>query len=68
MRQRLAQQGALVGMNWLPVDEYALVVVLEIGEFNLSQLSVKDGKVEYLDDNMGFSEVSQWTDLIEMSH
>ena len=68
MRQRLAQQGALVGMNWLPVDEYALVVVLEMGEFNLTQLSVKDGKVEYLDDNMGYSEVSQLTDLIEMSH
>ena len=45
-----------------------VVVVLEMGEFNLTQLSVKDGKVEYLDDNMGYSEVSQLTDLIEMSH
>jgi hypothetical protein len=66
VRQRLAQQGVLVGMNWLPVDEYAIVVTMEINEFDLSALSIKNCKVEYVDDNLGYSDVSQLTDLIEM--
>jgi len=68
MRQRLAQQGLLAGQNWLPADEYGLVVMLEIGEFSLSDLSVKRATLEYVDDNMGYSDVSQLTDLIEMGH
>tara|TARA_R100001510_G_scaffold37506_1_gene33853 strand:+ start:221 stop:1675 length:1455 start_codon:yes stop_codon:yes gene_type:complete len=67
VRQRLAQQGVLVGQDWLPIDEYGLVVVLEVKGFSLSDLSLTEGDVRYLDDNLGYSDVSQLTDLIEMS-
>jgi hypothetical protein len=67
-RQRLAQQGILAGQNWLPVDEYGMVVVIEMKHFSLDTLSLTDGEVKYLDDNLGYSDVSQLTDLIEMSN
>ena len=67
LRQRLAQQGVLAGQDWLPVDEYGMVVVMEMKEFSLQDLSVTDGEIKYLDDDLGFSDVSQLTDLIEMS-
>ena len=68
MRQRLAQQGVLAGQNWLPIDEYGLVIMVEIGDFSLDDLSIKKAKVQYLEDNMGYSDVSQLTDLIEMGN
>tara|TARA_R100000234_G_C5000837_1_gene180234 strand:+ start:87 stop:1481 length:1395 start_codon:yes stop_codon:yes gene_type:complete len=68
IRQSLAQQGVLAGQNWLPIDEYGLVVMVEIDNFSLSDLSVKKAQVEYIDDNMGYSDVSQLTDLIEMGN
>lgn len=68
MRQRLARQGVLAGQNWLPIDEYGLVVMVEIGEFALNELSVKRASVQHVDDNMGYSDVSQLTDLIEMGN
>ena len=67
MRQRLAHQGILAGQDWLPVDEYAMVVVVELSEFSLSELSLQKAEVHYLDDGLGYSDVSQLTDLIEMS-
>jgi len=68
MRQRLAQQGVLAGQDWLPVDEYALVVVTEMNGFSLEDLTLMNGEVHYLDDNLGYGDVSQLTDLIEMSN
>jgi hypothetical protein len=68
MRQRLARQGVLAGQNWLPIDEYGIVVMVEIGEFALNELSVKRASVQHVDDNMGYSDVSQLTDLIEMGN
>lgn len=44
-----------------------MVVVMEMKEFSLQDLSVTDGEIKYLDDDLGFSDVSQLTDLIEMS-
>jgi len=41
--------------------------VLEVKGFSLSDLSLTEGDVQYLDDNLGYSDVSQLTDLIEMS-
>jgi len=67
MRQRLAHQGILAGQDWLPVDEYAMVVVVELNEFSLTELSLQKAEVHYLDDGLGYSDVSQLTDLIEMS-
>jgi len=66
IRQRLAQQGVLIGMNWLPIDEYAIIITTEIGDFDLSNLSIGKSRIEYVDDNLGYSDVSQLTDLIEM--
>jgi len=66
-RQRLAQQGVLVGQDWIPVDEYALVLVVEMKHFSLDSLSLTEGEVKYLDDTLGYGDVSQLTDLIEMS-
>lgn len=67
LRQRLAQQGVLAGQDWLPIDEYGLVVVMEMKGFSLQELTLTDGEIKYLDDELGFSDVSQLTDLIEMS-
>ena len=53
-------------MNWLPIDEYAIIITTEIGDFDLSNLSIGKSKIEYVDDNLGYSDVSQLTDLIEM--
>ena len=68
MRQRLALQGVLAGQDWLPVDEYAMVVVVELAEFSLSDLSLEKVELKYLDDDLGYSDVTQLTDLIEMSN
>ena len=68
IRQRLATQGVLVGNAWLPVDEYAVVVMAEINEFDINDMSVKKMTLEYIDDNAGYCEVCQLTDLIEMAH
>ena len=67
MRQRLALQGVLAGQVWLPVDEYAMTVVIELSEFSLSDLTLEKAELLYLDDGLGYSDVSQLTDLIEMS-
>lgn len=67
MRQRLAHQGVLAGQDWLPVDEYAMVVVVELNEFSLGSLTLEKADIRYLDDGLGYSDVSQLTDLIEMS-
>tara|TARA_R100001510_G_C7656612_1_gene216829 strand:- start:6570 stop:8030 length:1461 start_codon:yes stop_codon:yes gene_type:complete len=67
MRQRLAHQGVLAGQDWIPVDEYAMVVVVELSEFSLSDLTLGKADIRYLDDGLGYSDVSQLTDLIEMS-
>ena len=67
MRQRLALQGVLAGQDWLPVDEYAMTVVIELSEFSLSDLTLEKAELLYLDDGLGYSDVSQLTDLIEMS-
>ena len=67
MRQRLAHQGVLAGQDWIPVDEYAMVVVVELSEFSLSDLTLEKADIRYLDDGLGYSDVSQLTDLIEMS-
>ena len=68
IRQRLASQGVLVGNNWLPVDEYAVVIMAEINEFDLTSMRVKKVTMEYIDDNAGYGEVCQLTDLIEMAN
>ena len=68
VRQRLAQQGLLVGQDWLPVDEYGVVVVLEMKGFSLAELKMTDADILYADDNLGYSDVSQLTDLIEMAN
>ena len=68
IRQRLASQGVLVGNNWLPVDEYAVIVMAEINEFDLTDMRVKKVTMEYIDDNAGYGEVCQLTDLIEMAN
>jgi len=68
MRQRLAHQGILAGQDWLPVDEYAMVVVVEMSQFSLTNLSLDKAEIRYLDDGLGYSDVSQLTDLIEMSN
>ena len=67
MRQRLAHHGVLVGQDWLPVDEYAIVVVLELQSFSLDKLLLEKAEILYLDDNLGYTDISQLTDLIEMS-
>jgi hypothetical protein len=66
IRQRLAKAGMLAGLNWLPVDEYAVVVAVEVTEFTLDTLVLKGAKLAYVDDNMGYGDVSQLTDLIEL--
>lgn len=68
IRQRLAQQGVLAGQDWMPVDEYALVVVTEMNEFSLEDLRLIKGEIQYLDDNLGYGDVSQLTDLIDMNN
>ena len=68
MRQRLAQQGMLAGLNWLPVDEYAVVVTVEVTDFKLDTLSLAGANLDYVDDNLGYSDVAQLTDLIEMAN
>jgi hypothetical protein len=44
-----------------------MVVVAEMKEFSLVSLTIEKVEVSYLDDNLGYSDVSQLTDLIEMS-
>jgi len=68
MRNRLARDGLLAGTNWLPVDEYAIIVMVELKDFSLSNMTLNSGDVHYVDDNMGYSDVSQLTDLIEMGY
>jgi len=68
IRQKLATQGVLVGNNWLPVDEYAVVVMSEINEFSLIDMRIKKVTLEYIDENAGYGEICQLTDLIEMAN
>jgi hypothetical protein len=44
-----------------------MVVVVELSEFSLSDLTLEKADIRYLDDGLGYSDVSQLTDLIEMS-
>ena len=57
-----------MGNNWLPVDEYAIVVMSEINEFSLSDMRIKKVTLEYIDENAGYGEICQLTDLIEMAN
>jgi hypothetical protein len=66
IRNRLARHGVLAGSSWMPVDEYAAIVVAEVTDFDLDFLEVKSATILYADDNLGYSDVSQLTDLIEL--
>lgn len=65
LRTRLAKNGVLVGNHWMPIEEQAIVLVGQVKDMNLSTMSMV-GEVMYVDDNLGFSDTSQLTDLIEM--
>lgn len=67
IRNRLARHGVLAGKEWMPIDEYALVIVAEVTDFDLNHLEVKSASLLYADDNLGYSDVSQLTDLIELA-
>jgi hypothetical protein len=49
----------------MPIEEQAIVLVGQVKDMNLSTMSMV-GEVMYVDDNLGFSDTSQLTDLIEM--
>jgi hypothetical protein len=66
VRTRLARQGVLVGAHWLPVEEQAVVVAGKVNEVRLSTMTIT-GELLYADDNLGFSDLSQLTDIIEMT-
>ena len=65
LRTRLAKHGVLVGNHWLPIEEQAIVLVAQVKDMNLSTMAMV-GEIMYVDDNLGYSDTSQLTDLIEM--
>ena len=65
IRTRLARQGVLVGPHWLPVEEQAVVVAAKVNDVRLSTMTIT-GEILYADDELGFSDISQLTDIIEM--
>ena len=65
MRDRLAREGVLAGTQWLPVDEYAIVLVVEVRKTDNFEL--QDAEILHIDSNLGISDTSQLTDLIELS-
>lgn len=65
VRNRLAKQGVLVGAHWLPVEEQAVIVTAKVNEVRLSTMTIT-GEILYADDELGFSDLSQLTDIIEM--
>ena len=65
MRDRLAREGVLAGTQWLPIDEYAIVLVVEVRKTDGFEL--QDAEILHIDSNLGISDTSQLTDLIELS-
>jgi hypothetical protein len=65
-RERMAREGMLAGPYWTPVEEHALIYVVEVQAVGNDQLSIEEAELIHLDDNLGLSDTSQLTDLIEL--
>jgi len=68
MRVRLAKIGVLVGKTWMPVEEHGMVVMAEVTGVDLKGMRATHINVIHMDDNMGYSDVSQLTDLAELGN
>ena len=66
LRDRLAREGVMAGTQWLPVDEYAVMFVVEVRKTD--GFSLTEAEILHIDSNMGISDTSQLTDLIELSN
>ena len=66
LRDRLAREGVMAGTQWLPVDEYAVLFVVEVKKTD--GFTLTDAEILHIDTNMGISDTSQLTDLIELSN
>ena len=66
LRDRLAREGVMTGTQWLPVDEYAILFVVEVKKTD--GFTLTDAEILHIDSNMGISDTSQLTDLIELSN
>jgi len=65
LRLRLAKAGYLIGHEWMPVDEEGIIFNVEVKAIE-SDLTISNCEIVNLDDNLGFSDTSQITDLAEM--
>ena len=65
LRNRLANAGILVGHEWMPVEEEAIIFNVEVKSV-LPDITIGDCDVMKVDDNLGYSDASQITDLAEM--
>jgi len=66
LRDILAREGVMAGTQWLPVDEYAVMFVVEVRKTD--GFTLTEAEILHIDSNMGISDTSQLTDLIELSN
>lgn len=66
-RERMAREGMLAGPQWVPIEEHAVLFVVEVQRLDTDCLGIEEADVICLDDNLGYSDTSQLTDLIELS-
>ena len=66
LRERLATEGVQIGTQWMPIDEYAIVFVTEVHSVDEHRLGLEEVELLHIDSNLGLSDVSQLTDVIEL--
>ena len=66
LRERLAKEGIMVSNKRINTDEFAVVFLVEIRGVDVEQMTLTDVEILHIDDNLGISDVSQLTDLVEL--
>lgn len=66
LRERLAKEGIMVSNKHIDTDEFAVIFLAEVRGVDVEQMTLTDIELVHIDDNLGISDVSQLTDLMEL--
>ena len=67
LRERLAREGVMITQGKLDTEPYTVIFVGEVRKIDLSQMIIKDVEILHMDETLGLSDVSQFTDIVELA-
>mgnify|MGYP003673817255 FL=1 len=66
LRERLAREGVMISQGRLDTEPYTIILVGEVRKIDMTQMLIEDVEILHIDETLGISDVSQFTDLVEL--